>query len=1359
MAQLAIAAVVQIGVGLALSLLTRKTVDTAYTQGPRMEDLSVTSSAYGQYRPMFAGTTRAAGNMIWSPGIQEHSNSEVTPGPGKSAGKGGGGGDVVSTTYTYTASMALAFGETIALGGVASDLIRIYADGKLIYDKTGNNAGLGMYRFRFYTGSEDQLPDPTIEANIGAGRTPAYRGTCYMVCVDWPLADFGNRIPNITCEIAMVSENHAPYDYFAMPASPEYVPGSATGGDQTHFVALDPNSDAAIFMSDIGAVRASLGSMTVVASKAFAGSGGLAKRLLPDGFLYGQDQLSNFSPMVQYDQYTLEPTGVQIGEASIFGTGVHFETSSYIGGVKIGRGRPGATQQIAFVSSPQGAGGFQKGGVVATYKIADAAKANASVGSPATPDIYEQNFDALTTEDIGDAGYVLNDPQGRFCLSLQESSTFLNLVLVSVAVGSSAVSVNLGAGNTSTSGTPVFVSTVKTTREMVITKADEFPNGAGAHIEGWCALPLENAIILSDGTGMIKIDLENFLIIASNGAQGFLSQDQYTQNGTFAFVDPADPTSIVTISTDDLSVLARQSLVGVFDDGGSHAWSRSGYDHRNHSIVLIRKTVGQTPAVGKTLARLLLNRGSGLSQSLDQVVAGMCQRAGLSADQYDVTSLADQEVDGYSLTRQGAARDGLQPLMQAYLFEGVESDWKMKFVPRGSASVITVPEDDIGQLRSEDTQDPTLKETIQLETELPGRLSINYFDKDNDYQSGSQSAKRFVRPFPTQFANNETTLDLSLVASADQIKQLAEKALYTVWAERVSLQSQLPWRYLLLDPTDVFTLAYRGEDRLVRLAKAELGADLMIAFTASQEDSRTSVSTASGNGGDGVPQQVVPSGLPSRLLLLDCPLLLDADDGLQQYSAGYWAGSGYDDTWRGATLDRSTDEGVSFVVLASSTNAAAWGRVDGTLADPSTAGNTRTWNEAGTLDVKVMKGIDKFVTNSELDVLAGANALLVTKRDGTCEIIQFQNATQIDDGTVRLTRLLRGRRGTEPNSYAHDVNSEVILLERGAVQKLRIALSDLGNDMEFKAPSIGQSLEQTEPTFFSFTGQDLAPYSVVDVQASRNGSGDLTLTWKHRSRYNGQLRDLTSDIPLNEAEELYDVDLVIAGVVRYSATDLDEETVTVTAAEWTGAGNIAGDVNLINGDFEVDGSAWTITGDGLFTGLGLYATSSGGIAGPHSGTKFLYCGASSVTDFIDAQQDINLFLNGWDQTSLDAAQPSLTLAWYQTRDTGANNDTLEVKLEFFKPDGVTSSGSATTGAVIPTAGSWQAASLVASVPVGTQFVRVHLIASRAAIGLDVPNVGVDSMTLVTGVGVPRVVAYVYQKSAIVGRGRVEPVGV
>ena len=152
------------------------------SSGPRLADLSVQSSAYGQPLPRVYGRMRVAGNLIWTAGIKESSQ--------RSGSKLTGSG----TSYSYSASFAVivASRAIVAVGQIWADgkLLRA-ADGTLNYPAT----------IRTYRGDEFQGVDPLIAAAEGQSAAPAYRGRAYLVFEDMPLADYGNRIPNLTFEV------------------------------------------------------------------------------------------------------------------------------------------------------------------------------------------------------------------------------------------------------------------------------------------------------------------------------------------------------------------------------------------------------------------------------------------------------------------------------------------------------------------------------------------------------------------------------------------------------------------------------------------------------------------------------------------------------------------------------------------------------------------------------------------------------------------------------------------------------------------------------------------------------------------------------------------------------------------------------------------------------------------------------------------------------------------------------------------------------------------------------------------------------------------------------------------------------
>jgi hypothetical protein len=158
-------------------------------QGPRLADLDVMASTEGAPIPRVYGRARLSGQVIWATRLEEVVSTRTEGGSGGGKGGiGGGSGTVTTTTYSYYANFAVGLCE-----GEIGHVGRIWADGKPL-DISGLNV-------RVHRGSEDQAADDLIVAKEGAGNAPAYRGLAYVVFERLPLADFGNRIPQLSFEI------------------------------------------------------------------------------------------------------------------------------------------------------------------------------------------------------------------------------------------------------------------------------------------------------------------------------------------------------------------------------------------------------------------------------------------------------------------------------------------------------------------------------------------------------------------------------------------------------------------------------------------------------------------------------------------------------------------------------------------------------------------------------------------------------------------------------------------------------------------------------------------------------------------------------------------------------------------------------------------------------------------------------------------------------------------------------------------------------------------------------------------------------------------------------------------------------
>ena len=154
----------------------RRGLDDRVFEGPRLESFHIQTSRDGAPMPRVFGRARLAGQVIWASRLKETITEQ------RQGIKGG----PTQRSFQYTISFAVGLCEGEILG-----VERVWANGAVLA------AGPTI---RVYRGTEDQLPDPIITAIDGAD-APAFRGTAYMVFEDFPLDDFGARLPQMNAEV------------------------------------------------------------------------------------------------------------------------------------------------------------------------------------------------------------------------------------------------------------------------------------------------------------------------------------------------------------------------------------------------------------------------------------------------------------------------------------------------------------------------------------------------------------------------------------------------------------------------------------------------------------------------------------------------------------------------------------------------------------------------------------------------------------------------------------------------------------------------------------------------------------------------------------------------------------------------------------------------------------------------------------------------------------------------------------------------------------------------------------------------------------------------------------------------------
>jgi hypothetical protein len=297
---------------------------------------------------------------------------------------------------------------------------------------------------------------------------------------------------------------------------------------------------------------------------------------------------------------------------------------------------------------------------------------------------------------------------------------------------------------------------------------------------------------------------------------------------------------------------------------------------------------------------------------------------------------------------------------------------------------------------------------------------------------------------------------------------------------------------------------------------------------------------ASGASFDGRDESTIVVPLLSKGFVLDIPLIGDLDESANPpvylAASSYAAGS-----WPGASFYRETGGEYSDEIASiASASQATWGYAD---ALPSV--NPNVWDRGSVIEVTLQTGTLTGTTEAAIDADASLNLAYIGG-----ELVQFTTATLTAPLTYDVSGFKRGRRGTEWAVGDHVARETFLLLATAVAED--IALSDVSTNLSFKAITAGRTEAGSFPIDLSpFTGASLKPYAPCHLTALQDvGSGDWTLAWTRRTRVGGAWTG-GSAIPLSEASEEYEVEIMDGVTVVRTFTGLSSPTTPYTAAQQT----------------------------------------------------------------------------------------------------------------------------------------------------------------------------------------------------------------
>lgn len=1121
-------------------------------KGPRVNDLEVQISTYGAAIPIAYGSVRIAGNLIWARDIFEDEDSEKV-----SIGQ-------EEITYEYFAWFSVMFCE----GPVVFK--RVWADSKLIwgYDAERKKFISGYTNYMtFIEGHGDEYPSAMMEAVEGVGNVPSYKGLARIDFARLPLANFGNRIPNINVELVAGDICTHPWAYQAqerygrkmmsghrfelMPSGKEaydsysydwwcfsktrreiyYYFGTVTDdrdayGNPTETYPLTDwiVSRDAIWVYNLDSV-AEVGFHDLSGKiSAYAQSHGYPGYYLYEIYQIRHCEGSNFIVLM----------GNAITESSVypyndgtFNCVIDLDTNTIVGMTDLYN--LNYVDHYWAIMKPIV---VTQAGEKCWYNITDRDTDLWSVWrideTGAMETVMEEEPVPFSSYTSVSKMVMGEEREGETDLYAWTSTTILKAVIPftwddpvvttfkSGLTGVQAVSYNSETNevivSSSSTGTADDCIRVYNATTGILVKTIPYPGG-----------------------GFIQSSTLNtwheYLEGPNNGYK-------FPVFGIFNGVSPNFRWYIVDVEASEIELWSSLTVPeqGGFRDAENCTSYLIDYDgafresddpdlppyYRGDwvNVTYYRKFNIETEGIPLVDIVRDINERSGLYEGVD----------------FDVSDL-EGTVQGYFANKEATGRALLEPLMSVYHFDGIEANGVLTYRHRNRASIATVSEGDLGSGGGGSrTPQPRLVERRTQELEMPAEITVKYVAKELDYNQNAQKARR---AFETQKAEQRVSIDVPITMIDADAKLAAEVILLASWYGRTHYEFSLPRKYIEYDPGDVLTIQYQGVDHQVYIETVDYGGDGLIRMSGRSHDP----TAYEGIGLEAEVPNYVPAALeeasPMVVHFIDGPLL---DPDFDMNGGFYVVGEGEDQTvaWPGGQIFSSSDD-LTFAAGISVGSEAVIGTCSTVLGDFATH---CVIDRENTLTVVIDRGTLASVTF--LDMMSGFNYAMVGD-----ELIQFQDVELVSSSpiTYTLRNLVRGLQGTEWAMSEHGASERFIKLTTTTVYKNTMLSAERNLPKYWKGVTVGELVEDIASFSFTPKFNHWKPIAPAHLRAERDGGDNITLTWDRRARLNFEWQD-DVEVPLDESSESYEID-IMDGVTVVRTITASATSCTYSAANQT----------------------------------------------------------------------------------------------------------------------------------------------------------------------------------------------------------------
>lgn len=509
--------------------------------------------------------------------------------------------------------------------------------------------------------------------------------------------------------------------------------------------------------------------------------------------------------------------------------------------------------------------------------------------------------------------------------------------------------------------------------------------------------------------------------------------------------------------------------------------------YNNRNSCLYQPFTNLIEIEGKVYLRLLKFYGKKFDfegYSLINLIKEVCLFSGLKEEDLDFTELEDSNVRGYTVNAESTARGIIEHLAYVYNFGVVETGGKIKFKNNGNAPSLEFDTNELGvQNYGADIDFEDVLNTSRTdEKTLPETVNFTFSNINFQYENDTQEEK-MIGTSSINIISNE----IPIVLTEDEGKAVVKRVINTTWAGRDKFNFSINYDGIELEPLDVVTVNNNGFKHNIKITKLERQGGIIKIEGFSENATVYDQSNAVGGTSEQKPRPEIKNIAKTDLKILDIPLI---DNNLIN-DAGFYMGA-YplsDDTWTGASIFSTYDSNIPYDQKLSFTKELNFGIVQNNINDFK----DNIVDCTNYIDIELNNSF-VLTSISEDQFFDGGNLCVINK-----EILQFKDVEVIGINKYRLTKLLRGRFGTEINTNNHQFGDTFIYLDT-SLKNLSKNLTEINKMEFFKTVSFGDNSLSEYFTQYENKAIRLKCLAPFNLNYTRDVNGTLYLNWKNRAR-------------------------------------------------------------------------------------------------------------------------------------------------------------------------------------------------------------------------------------------------------------------